>query len=191
MEAPLPINFANQVVPIFTKLGCNSGGCHGKIAGQNGFRLSLLGFDPTFDYDNLLKEGRGRRVFPAAPDASLLLTKASGAVAHGGGKKMDAGGEEYKIVRRWIASGMPYGEPTDPTVDEDQRLPRKPRHRSQGTAATRGATPTTRTARRRRDPPGAVREQRHRRRHRERSGPGQHATASPGRPRSWSASAAT
>ena len=56
MDAPLPLNFANQVNPIFTKLGCSSGGCHGKIAGQNGFRLSLLGFDPLFDYDNLLKE---------------------------------------------------------------------------------------------------------------------------------------
>ena len=116
MDAPLPINFANHVVPVFTKLGCSSGGCHGKIAGQNGFRLSLLGFDPQFDYENLLKEARGRRVFPAAPESSLLLLKATGATAHGGGKKMEAGGEEYKIVRRWIASGMPFGDKTDPTV---------------------------------------------------------------------------
>ncbi|MDB5310647.1 MAG: hypothetical protein JWO38_4849 [Gemmataceae bacterium] len=116
MDAPLPINFANHVVPVFTKLGCNSGGCHGKIQGQNGFRLSLIGFEPQFDYDNLLKEARGRRVFPANPDASLLLTKASGQTAHGGGKKMDPASEEYKIVRRWIASGLPYGSPTDPVV---------------------------------------------------------------------------
>src|SRR6185312_13270813 len=123
MDAPLPINFANHVVPVFTKLGCNSGGCHGKIQGQNGFRLSLLGFDPLFDYDNLLKEGRGRRIFSANPDASLLLSKASGAVPHGGGKKMDASGEEYKIVRRWIASGTPLGEKTDPTVVKIQVVP--------------------------------------------------------------------
>ena len=116
MEAPLPINFENHVVPVFTKLGCSSGGCHGKIAGQNGFRLSLLGFDPKFDYDNLMKEARGRRVFPAAPEKSLLLTKATGTAAHGGGKKTEVGSEEYKIIRRWIASGMPYGAPTDPTV---------------------------------------------------------------------------
>ena len=64
MDAPLPLNFGNHVVPVFTKLGCNAGGCHGKIQGQNGFRLSLLGFDAAFDFDNLLKEGRGRRVFP-------------------------------------------------------------------------------------------------------------------------------
>jgi hypothetical protein len=116
MDAPLPINFANHVVPVFTKLGCNSGGCHGKIQGQNGFRLSLLGFDPEFDYANLRKEARGRRVFPAAPESSLLLTKATGAIAHGGGKKLEPGSEEYKIVRRWIASGLPYGSPSDPTV---------------------------------------------------------------------------
>jgi hypothetical protein len=123
MDAPLPLNFANQVVPIFTKLGCSSGGCHGKIAGQNGFRLSLLGFDPVFDYDNLLKEGRGRRVMPSAPDASLLLTKATGRAPHGGGKKMEPDGEEYKIVRRWVASGLPYGTPSDPTVTRISVVP--------------------------------------------------------------------
>jgi hypothetical protein len=126
MESPLPLNFANQVNPIFTKLGCSSGGCHGKIAGQNGFRLSLLGFDPVFDYDNLLKEGRGRRVFPAAPDKSLILTKATGQAPHGGGKKMDPDSEEFKIVRRWVASGAPYGSPSDPTV---ARISVYPEHR--------------------------------------------------------------
>ena len=77
----LPINFANQVVPIFTKLGCNSGGCHGKASGQNGFKLSLLGFEPEVDYAALVKEARGRRLLPAAPDSSLFLLKATGAVA--------------------------------------------------------------------------------------------------------------
>jgi hypothetical protein len=115
-DALLPINFANQVVPVFTKLGCSAGGCHGKASGQNGFKLSLLGFDPEFDYAALVQEARGRRLFPAAPDASLLLLKASGAVAHGGGKRMEAGSDEYRLVRRWIASGMPYGEKSDPTV---------------------------------------------------------------------------
>jgi hypothetical protein len=116
MDTPLPINFANQIEPVLTKLSCNSGGCHGKIAGQNGFRLSLLGFDPEFDYMTLVKESRGRRLFPAAPDQSLLLTKAAGVVPHGGGAKTKVGSEEYKLLRRWIASGMPYGQPTDPTV---------------------------------------------------------------------------
>jgi hypothetical protein len=116
VDENLPINFANQIVPIFTKLGCNSGGCHGKASGQNGFKLSLLGFEPEVDYMALVKEARGRRLFPAAPDHSLLLLKAVGAVPHGGGKKMEPGSDEYKLVRRWIAAGTPVGKPDDPVV---------------------------------------------------------------------------
>ncbi len=112
----LPINFGNQIVPIFTKLGCNSGGCHGKASGQNGFKISLLGFDPELDYNAIVKEARGRRVFPAAPDGSLLLLKASGGIAHGGGKRMEVGSDEYRLIRRWIAAGTPFGLPTDPVV---------------------------------------------------------------------------
>jgi hypothetical protein len=115
-DVNLPINFANQIVPIFTKLGCNSGGCHGKSGGQNGFALSLLGFVPELDYQTLVKENRGRRLFPASPDHSLLLLKATGVMAHGGGSRMEAGSDEYKLVRRWIAAGTPYGKPEDPVV---------------------------------------------------------------------------
>jgi len=128
--AGLPVNFANQVVPIFTKLGCNAGGCHGKSSGQNGFRLSLLGFEPALDYETLVKEGRGRRLFPASPEASLLLVKAVGKVPHGGGKRLDPDSHEYRLIRRWIAIGMPVGKPADPTVDRisvypgDRVLPR-------------------------------------------------------------------
>jgi len=112
----LPINFANQIVPIFTKLSCNSGGCHGKASGQNNFKLSLLGFDPDLDFISLVQESRGRRVFPASPDNSLLLTKSVGIVPHGGGKKMEVGSDEYRLVRRWVAAGVPYGNPTDAVV---------------------------------------------------------------------------
>jgi hypothetical protein len=116
VDVNLPINFTNQVVPVFTKLGCNAGGCHGKASGQNGFKLSLLGFDPDVDYDALVKEARGRRLFPAAPDQSLLLLKATGTVAHAGGKRMEVGSDEYKLVRRWIGSGLPFGSAEDPVV---------------------------------------------------------------------------
>lgn len=115
-DVSLPINFPNQIVPIFTKLGCNSGGCHGKSGGQNGFALSLLGFVPELDYQTLVKENRGRRLFPASADNSLLLLKATGLMAHGGGKRMELGSDEYKLVRRWITSGTPYGTPEDPVV---------------------------------------------------------------------------
>lgn len=120
---PLPINFRNQVVPIFTKLGCNGGGCHGKSGGQNGFRLSLLGFYPEDDYEFLRKESRGRRIFPGMPQESLLLKKAVGQSPHGGGKRMEAGSFEYNLLCQWIEQGMPYGAETDPSVASIQCLP--------------------------------------------------------------------
>src|ERR1043166_8440468 len=88
-----PLNFPNQIVPIFTKAGCNSGGCHGKASGQNGFRLSLLGFEPAEDYEHLVKEARGRRIFPASPENSLLLLKATATLPHGGGKRLEKGSQ--------------------------------------------------------------------------------------------------
>jgi len=113
---PLPINFQNQIVPIFTKLGCNGGGCHGKSGGQNGFKLSLLGFYPADDFEFLRKESRGRRIFPAIPGESLLLKKAVGRSPHGGGKRMETGNNEYNLLVQWIEQGMPYGAETDPYV---------------------------------------------------------------------------
>ncbi len=115
-QTDLPINFANDVVPLFTKHGCNGGGCHGKSSGQNGFRLSLLGFEPTEDYEFLLKEGRGRRLFPAAPDRSLLLMKATAEVPHGGGQRIEKDSPPYRVIHRWISQGMPYGSPNDPVA---------------------------------------------------------------------------
>jgi hypothetical protein len=120
-----PINFANQVVPIFTKAGCNGGGCHGKLAGQNGFRLSLLGFEPTEDYDWLVRESRGRRLSPAAPERSLLLLKATATLPHGGGKRLDPASKDYQLIVGWIAQGMPYGNPSDPVVASIEVLPRE------------------------------------------------------------------
>jgi hypothetical protein len=117
------VNFPNQIVPIFTKLGCNSGGCHGKASGQNGFRLSLLGFEPTEDYEHLVKEGRGRRLFPASPDKSLLLLKPIGEAPHGGGTRLEADSHSYRLMRRWILQGMPYGKDTDPTVARIEVFP--------------------------------------------------------------------
>lgn len=123
VETIRPLSFPNQIVPIFTKTGCNGGGCHGKAAGQNGFRLSLLGFEPEEDYGFLVREARGRRVFPAAPDRSLLLLKSTGELPHGGGKRMDMHSDEYQFLRRWIAQGMPYGHPDDPTVERIEIIP--------------------------------------------------------------------
>ena len=111
-----PLNFTNDIVPIFTKAGCNAGGCHGKASGQNGFKLSLLGFEPAEDYEHIVKEARGRRVFPAAPDQSLLLSKAINSTPHGGGRKLDAASDEYATLKKWISLGMPWGRDTDPRM---------------------------------------------------------------------------
>jgi hypothetical protein len=119
----LPVNFPNQVVPVFTKFGCNGGGCHGKSGGQNGFALSLLGFEPKEDFEHLVKEGRGRRLFPASPDRSLLLTKATAKVPHGGGHRIDEDSPFYRVLRRWIEQGVPYGDPNAPTVTRIEVLP--------------------------------------------------------------------
>jgi hypothetical protein len=110
------IDFGGEVVPILSKLGCNSGVCHGKASGQNGFRLSLLGFDPRFDYEALVRDSRGRRVFPAAPEASLVLMKPTATLPHGGGRKFDVGSPEYRTIRRWIAQGMPPESGTKRTL---------------------------------------------------------------------------
>jgi hypothetical protein len=118
-----PVHFQNQIVPIFTKLGCNGGGCHGKAAGQNGFRLSLLGFNPEDDYEFLVKESRGRRLFPAAPEKSLLLSKPTGRLPHGGGKRLEPDSPEYRLIHRWIQQGMPRGDADDPTVTRISCLP--------------------------------------------------------------------
>ncbi len=107
-------------MPIFTKLGCNAGGCHGKSGGQNGFKLSLLGFYPHDDYEWLVKENRGRRIFPASPEYSLLLTKPLNKLPHGGGKRLEEGSYEYQLLLNWIEQGMPYGSPDDPTDPTDR-----------------------------------------------------------------------
>jgi hypothetical protein len=106
-----PIDFGRQIVPLLTKLGCSGGSCHGKIGGQNGFALSLFGYDPTFDFRSLVKESRGRRIIYSSPENSLMLLKATGAVAHAGGKRLEVGSDHYKLLRRWIASGTPFGSP--------------------------------------------------------------------------------
>lgn len=120
----IPVHFVNDVVPVFTKAGCNSGGCHGKSGGQNGFRLSLLGFEPQEDFLHLVKESRGRRLFVAAPEHSLLLTKATGEVPHGGGKRLEVGSDDYRTIARWIAQGTPYGKETDPRVARIEVFPK-------------------------------------------------------------------
>lgn len=120
------LNFVHDVVPILTKAHCNAGACHAKAdVGQRGFRLSLLGFEPQEDYEHIVKEAKGRRVFPNAPEQSLLLLKATNIVPHGGGKKLDPGSESYKTLVRWIGQGMPFAEASDPELAEIEIEPKR------------------------------------------------------------------
>ncbi len=111
-----PVRFSTEVVPLLTRLGCNGGGCHGKATGQNGFRLSLLGFEPDLDYQSLVNESRGRRIFPGAPGQSLILLKATARIPHGGGRLLDESGDDYGILRRWIEQGAMGPQANDPVL---------------------------------------------------------------------------
>ncbi|MEZ6044797.1 MAG: DUF1549 domain-containing protein [Planctomycetaceae bacterium] len=110
------LHFENDITPIFNKFSCNGSGCHGKAEGQNGFKLSVFGFNPEQDRYALVSEARGRRLFPAAPEKSLLLMKAAGDVPHGGGIHIRKGSEDYQLLYDWIAAGMPVGDPNAPQV---------------------------------------------------------------------------
>jgi hypothetical protein len=111
-----PLSFTNDIIPILSRYRCNTSGCHGKAEGQNGFKLSVFGFDPLADYRAITMEARGRRVFPAAAEMSLLLQKMSGDLPHGGGVLIPSDRAEYRKVTEWIAAGLPWENKDDVTV---------------------------------------------------------------------------
>jgi Protein of unknown function (DUF1549)/Protein of unknown function (DUF1553)/Bacterial Ig-like domain (group 2) len=114
--APLAWSFRNDVIPVMTKVGCNSGPCHGAAAGKNGFKLTLRGFDPETDYYTLTHQSLARRTNRMEPAKSLILLKPTLTIPHGGGHRFDVGSPEYKIMSGWIADGMP------PPTDKDPRV---------------------------------------------------------------------
>jgi len=124
VERPEQVSFANDVLPVLTRAGCNAGSCHGAASGKNGFRLSLFGYDPALDHRSLTRELRGRRADPSTPEQSLLLTKPTGAVAHKGGVRFDEDTPAYALLRDWIASGVPQDVDTAATVTALEVLPR-------------------------------------------------------------------
>ena len=101
------ISFRLDVMPVFMNAGCNTGGCHGSARGQDGFMLSLFGYDPAGDYHRITREFAGRRINLAVPEASLLLTKSTGAVQHTGGETMTKESANYKSIMRWLKAGAP------------------------------------------------------------------------------------
>ncbi|HET6423691.1 MAG TPA: DUF1549 domain-containing protein, partial [Planctomycetaceae bacterium] len=125
LQNPLPVSFQYEIQPLLTKARCNSGGCHGKAEGQNGFKLSLFGFDDAADYEALVKEGRGRRVNLSHPEASLLLQKGAALTPHGGGLKIERASAHYALLHRWIREGAPHESPADHPVVKLEVEPRE------------------------------------------------------------------
>lgn len=105
LTAPAPREFTADVLPVMTRFGCNTGACHGSASGQDGFHLSLFGYDPDGDYHAVTREQPGRRINLAVPEASLLVTKATGAAPHAGGKRFDRSSEAADVLIDWIAEG--------------------------------------------------------------------------------------
>jgi hypothetical protein len=114
VRQPPPVAFTTQILPLLTRAGCNGGGCHGKAEGKNGFKLSVFGFDPVADQEALVREDRGRRVLLSSPASSLMMLKATGQVAHGGGRRLEVGSLAYRRLLRWLHEGAGYAE--GPTV---------------------------------------------------------------------------
>ena len=111
------IEFTRDVLPVLSKSGCNTGACHGALAGKGGFKLSLNAYDPIGDHFYITRQSRGRRIEIADPGRSLLLTKPTGMLPHKGGLKLDPDSENYQILAQWIAQGAPGPKPVDAKLE--------------------------------------------------------------------------
>ncbi len=114
--AEVPVSFTREVLPVLTKAGCNQGACHGGQHGKGGFRLSLLGFDPSFDHSQIVQSAEGRRVVPSDPERSILLLKPTLTMEHGGGERLKMHSREYTVLRQWLEDGAPEPGPRDPVA---------------------------------------------------------------------------
>lgn len=123
METPFNWSFRNHVQPVLAKAGCSAGACHGAAAGQNGFKLSLRGYDNQGDYLALTRQAFGRRVNPDDPARSLILLKATGAVPHKGGKRFETNSIDYRVLSEWIAAGTPPPRDDDTRIQKVEMLP--------------------------------------------------------------------
>jgi hypothetical protein len=110
------LSFVNDIVPIFTKSGCANSNCHGSIRGQNGFKLSLFGYEPELDYQAIVKDQNGRRIDLTDPAKSLVLRKPTFQVPHGGGERFKSGSLEYDAIVDWIRGGASYDSPGSPRL---------------------------------------------------------------------------
>lgn len=124
-----PPSFVGDVLPRLAKAGCSAGSCHAKAEGQNGFHLSVFSYDPEADFAELVREGRGRRVSPAAPENSLFLLKATAAVEHGGGRRLEPDSEAYRSLVDWVRGGMVFRRPGEASLVGIEVEPRQGSYR--------------------------------------------------------------
>ena len=108
LATPNRVDFENDLIPVFTKFGCNAGACHGAAAGRGEFNLSLFGGNPQADYQAIVRQFAGRRVNLMHPEESLILLKPTAQIKHGGGQVLDANGEGAQLLRNWIQQGATY-----------------------------------------------------------------------------------
>ncbi|MGK0197225.1 MAG: hypothetical protein ACI91J_000491 [Yoonia sp.] len=117
------LSFRNDILPVLGKAGCSNGSCHAKAGGQNGFQLSVFAYDPKADYRALVRGARGRRVFPAAPEESLMLLKATQSIDHEGGKRFDQDSDFYRLLHQWIGQGAPWAPTNETTLTRIEVTP--------------------------------------------------------------------
>ncbi|MEX2113079.1 MAG: DUF1549 domain-containing protein [Pirellulales bacterium] len=123
MDQPFAWSFRNHVESLLSKASCNTGACHGALAGKKGFKLSLGAFDPQSDYFYITRHARARRVVLSDPGRSLVLTKPSGAVPHKGGLRFRTDSYEYRVLSEWIADGAQGPRDDDPRLERLEILP--------------------------------------------------------------------
>ncbi len=111
-----PPDFLNEVLPVLTHAGCNMGACHGAASGKGGFRLSLLAYDPALDFESITRAAGARRIARSQPENSLLLRKPTLETPHRGGKRLEVGSADYKLLTDWIAAGCPGPAAKSPHV---------------------------------------------------------------------------
>jgi hypothetical protein len=122
-KQPAVPSFRNHVIPMMTKIGCNSGACHGALAGKGGLKLSLRGYAPTVDHFVLTRQANGRRVDLLDPAHSLMLLKPTMAVPHGGGQKLEPDSADYHVIADWIANGAPAPKEEDARIQRLEVFP--------------------------------------------------------------------